>query len=54
MLCVPTLSVEAENVAPPFAFIDEEPIVVVPSRNVTIPAGSVAVYEVTLAEKVIG
>jgi hypothetical protein len=53
MLCVPTLRVEIENVATPLPFVVEEPSMVVPSKNVTVPAGMADVFAVTVAVRVI-
>jgi hypothetical protein len=39
MLWVPTLSVEVESVATPSVLTAAVPIVVVPSRKVTVPVG---------------
>lgn len=53
ILCVPTLSVEMERVATPFALRVGVPRVVAPSRKVTVPAGTAIVFEVTVAVKII-
>jgi hypothetical protein len=39
MVCVPTERPEVEKEATPLALTAEEPRVVVPSRNVTVPVG---------------
>ena len=53
MECVPTINVEAENVATPLLFKDEVPSGVVPSENVTLPVGVPVVSAVTAAVTVI-
>ena len=52
IVCVPTARLDVVKVAMPEAFTVPVPMLVVPSRNVTVPVGVAVADPVTVAVKV--